>query len=355
MESCKLSRNVTSTWPLCCSIEKQKGNYLRIDEPVYDTDDEIIVPQSEEYYMREVQQAFIFDYFYSKQQYDDNGNKMDLGTNILQIPLRRIDEKREISKAGNFYYYNFTITLHCNNDDTVDTHTFVPIIDTNNHGPFFGKPKYTYNLISSYAEDFKRQQLLNPIIATDYDVTNTAVKFNIEENNHFDIMYNGIVPNSLNKQHYALLTPKIPGKPITDKIEVIVTVTDMGFPSRSNVTKVEINPPSPPMPIFKSPFYVGHYYKNHTFVMHDNLELEEGCTFYSTTVEILVEDMRCQIFYATIVKDEIIINKSSKEYVNNFYEENYTVYKLKAKYTNPITNLFTVGTATFILEHHHDL
>ncbi|XP_044267658.1 uncharacterized protein LOC123013288 isoform X2 [Tribolium madens] len=227
--------------PPSCFIDNQRKNYLRIDEPVYDTDEETIISQNRQYEMTNVRQYVVNNYPYFKGNIFETPERMVyLPSHTLQIRLMQIDEKKEISRAGDFYYYNFTITLICNNDDLVDVYTVLPIIDTNNPEPFFGKPKYTYNLISSYAEDFKRQQLLNPIIATDYDVTNAAVQFTMENNPHFDIMYNGIVANTLNKHHYALLTPKVPGKLITDKIEVTIKVTDMGFPPRSNVTKVVI-------------------------------------------------------------------------------------------------------------------
>jgi hypothetical protein len=39
------------------------------------------------------------------------------------------------------------------------------------------------------------------------------------------------------------------------------------------------------MPVFVKPFYVGHLYKNRTFVMEENPELEEGTTYYSTSFE----------------------------------------------------------------------
>lgn len=101
----------------------------------------------------------------------------------------------------------------------------MPVVDSNNHKPFFEKPNYTYNLLSPFAADFKRQQILNPIVATDYDVTNTELEFSIDENDYFDIIYNGIVPNTLNKKHFALLTPKFPGKILKKKIKFNITVT----------------------------------------------------------------------------------------------------------------------------------
>jgi hypothetical protein len=99
------------------------------------------------------------------------------------------------------------------------------LIDTNNHEPFFDKPRYTYNLISAYVEDFQRQLILYPVVATDYDVTNVEVDFTIEENAYFDIMYGGVVPGTLNKKHYPKLVPKTHGKLLTERIEVEIGVT----------------------------------------------------------------------------------------------------------------------------------
>ena len=98
-------------------------------------------------------------------------------------------------------------------------------MDSNNHQPFFSKPKYVYNLISTYEEDFKRQLELNPIVATDYDVTNGELVFDVQGNEYFKVLYGGVVPGTLNKKHFAQLVPKFPGKIITKKVEVIMTVT----------------------------------------------------------------------------------------------------------------------------------
>jgi hypothetical protein len=74
-------------------------------------------------------------------------------------------------------------------------------------------------------DDFKRQLFLNPITATDYDITNGELSFNIDDNDYFDIVYGGVVPGTLNKQHSAQLIPKVPGSSITKKIEVTIWVT----------------------------------------------------------------------------------------------------------------------------------
>jgi hypothetical protein len=131
----------------------------------------------------------------------------------------RHQTRRRIRKSVNnniTTYFTKTFTFQ---------HTVVPVIDSNNHQTFFSKPKYVYNLISTHLDDFKRQLFLNPITATDYDITNGELSFNIDDNDYFDIVYGGVVPGTLNKQHSAQLIPKVPGSSITKKIEVTMTVT----------------------------------------------------------------------------------------------------------------------------------
>ncbi|XP_044267408.1 uncharacterized protein LOC123013123 [Tribolium madens] len=330
---------------LSCTFGNYDHNYIKIQEFVNDDENSTTIPKKNKLYANSVQGMDIMNNSYviiNKNHYEGS----------FTFIFSQINEKFEPSQSN--FCYNFTVRLNCTNRDIVDLYVKVPLIDTNNHEPFFEKPKYTYNLISSYAEDFKRQQFLNPVIATDYDVTNTAVKFSNEENEYFNIMYNGIVPNSLNKKHYALLTPKIPGKLVTRKIEVNITVTDVGFPPRSNVTKLVINPPSPPGPVFSSPFYVGHSYKNRTFVMFENPKLEEGCTFYETRIDVLTTGNKSRVFYAEIINDKILIKKF-KTNLSYFFEKNYSIYQLKAFYIDRVTKLYSSGTATLIVEDHHDL
>ncbi|RZC39000.1 uncharacterized protein BDFB_007114, partial [Asbolus verrucosus] len=241
--------------------------------------------------------------------------KLDDDKNLI-ITISKVNETTEISKNSKFFY-NFAIDLYCEDKSVVNMYVSVGLIDSNNHQPIFDKPKYTYNLISTYMEDFKRQLFLNPITATDYDVTNAELKFTIETNKYFDITYSGVVPGTLNKKHYAQLVPKIPGSIINEKIEVSIIVTDMGNPPRRNVSKLVINPPSPPMPIFIKPFYIGHYYKNSTFKMIENPQLQEGTNYYETS--------------------------------------NYLVYELKATYRDKVTKLSSTGIVTIIVELHHDL
>jgi hypothetical protein len=70
---------------------------------------------------------------------------------------------------------------------------------------------------------------------------------------------------------------------------------DLGYPSNTKASRLVINPPSPPMPVFVKPFYVGHLYKNRTFVMEENPELEEGTTYYSTSFEGILSPLHRQL------------------------------------------------------------
>jgi hypothetical protein len=131
---------------------------------------------------------------------------------------------------------------------------------------------------------------------------------------------------------------------------------DVGTPPRRNVTKLVINPPSPPAPIFDKTFYVGHYYKNHTFVINESPELAEGTTYYQTRVTIIIDGERDQNNFISRVENEKIVIESNDQLDSSvFFQNNYIAYELKATYVDVVTNLATASRATLIVEHHHDL
>ncbi|XP_063918130.1 uncharacterized protein LOC135133608 [Zophobas morio] len=328
---------------LSCTVNGLTHNYLAITDPVYDTDSETTIPYTYHLPTENVSgvQASTWNI---RASLDQNKN--------LLMSISAINEKG-VQSQGKDYHLKFVLTLRCTNGSTVSMNTVVPFVDSNNHQPFFSKPKYVYNLISTYEEDFKRQLELNPIVATDYDVTNGELVFDVQGNEYFKVLYGGVVPGTLNKKHFAQLVPKFPGKIITKKVEVIMTVTDIGNPPKSNTSKVVINPPSPPTPAFKKPFYVGHLYKNGTFEMSENPELEEGVTYYQTSVQIESCSYYCN-YYATISEGQIIIVKNCNM-GDSFYRFNYLACSLTAKYTDPITKLFSTGNTALIVEHHHNL
>ncbi|CAH1368868.1 unnamed protein product [Tenebrio molitor] len=111
------------------------------------------------------------------------------------------------------------------------------------------------------------------------------------------------------------------------------------------------------MPVFVKPLYVGHLYKNGTFVMKENPELEEGTTYYSTSFE----DFRHEYNFLNVrlENEQIVISSSSSkddyEFMNHFYKNNYNAFQLIARYTDPLTKLFSTGTTVLIIELHHDL
>jgi hypothetical protein len=41
--------------------------------------------------------------------------------------------------------------------------------------------------------------------------------------------------------------------------------------------------------------------------------------------------------------------------MNHFYKNNYNAFQLIARYTDPLTKLFSTGTTALIIELHHDL
>jgi hypothetical protein len=353
---------VSATAPLNCTVNNLTHTYLAITDPIYDTDPESTVPYTYKLLTQNVIEATA-DYYYTTYKTRRQG-LLTLGgprigvtvnskDNTLFITIPKINEKEEQSEKTNFDL-SFLLSLRCSDGAEIHMHTAVPVIDSNNHQPFFSKPKYVYNLISTHLDDFKRQLFLNPITATDYDITNGELSFNIDDNDYFDIAYGGVVPGTLNKQHSAQLIPKVPGSSITKKIEVTITVTDSGYPSNTNTSRLVINPPSPPMPVFVKPFYVGHLYKNGTFVMKENPELEEGTTYYFTSFE-----GQFDFLSATLENEQIVIKRSYGYYhsslINHFYEYNYYAFQLIARYTDPLTELFSTGTTALIIEFHHDL
>jgi hypothetical protein len=358
---------VSATAPLNCTVNNLTHTYLAITDPIYDTDPESTVPYTYKLLTQNVIEATA-DYYYTTYKTRRQG-LLTLGgprigvtvnskDNTLFITIPKINEKEEQSEKTNFDL-SFLLSLRCSDGAEIQMHTVVPVIDSNNHQTFFSKPKYVYNLISTHLDDFKRQLFLNPITATDYDITNGELSFNIDDNDYFDIVYGGVVPGTLNKQHSAQLIPKVPGSSITKKIEVTITVTDSGYPSNTNTSRLVINPPSPPMPVFVKPLYVGHLYKNGTFVMKENPELEEGTTYYSTSFE--VSDFRHEYNFLNVrlENEQIVISSSSSkddyEFMNHFYKNNYNAFQLIARYTDPLTKLFSTGTTVLIIELHHDL
>ncbi|XP_063918227.1 uncharacterized protein LOC135133683 [Zophobas morio] len=331
---------------LNCTINGLTHNYLEITDPVYDEDPETTIP-----------------YTYNLHTENVSGitSPLNLPVSIdpqenLFITIKQLDEKTTLTQKSG-YHFNIALRLQCIDGAVVEMNTVIPFIDSNNHEPFFSKPTYVYDLISTLESDFKRLLDLNSIVATDYDITNRELLFSVQENEYFDVVYGGIVPGTLNKQHLAQLVPKFPGKIISSKIEVALTVTDTGNPPRSNTAKLVINPPSPPKPVFTKPFYVGHLYKNNTFVMSENLHLQEGASYYETKFSIQDSyDDGCSRFFAHLVEEEIMV--AFTFYGNafpHFYERNYIVCPVEATYTDRVTNLVSSGTTILLVEYHHDL
>jgi hypothetical protein len=62
---------------------------------------------------------------------------------------------------------------------------------------------------------------------------------------------------------------------------------------------------------------------------------------------------------ATLENEQIVIKRSYDYYhsslINHFYEYNYYAFQLIARYTDPLTELFSTGTTALIIEFHHDL
>jgi hypothetical protein len=130
---------------------------------------------------------------------------------------------------------------------------------------------------------------------------------------------------------------------------------DVGTPPRRNFTKLVINPPSPPAPIFDKTFYVGHYYKNDTFVINESPELAEGTTYYQTRVTINNKQRYQNNFISRVENGKIVIEIYNRLDSSYFFQNNYIAYELEAKYVDVVTNRATASRATLIVELHHDL
>jgi hypothetical protein len=335
--------------PLDCTFYNIENNYLKFEDVVLDVDIETTIPPSSNSGLQKINVSYVD---IVDNPYVSVSESRYFG--LVFLNFKQINEVVEPSRRSEFYY-NVKLNLHCNNSAIVEMYSSIRLIDTNNHEPFFDKPRYTYNLISAYVEDFQRQLILYPIVATDYDITNIEVDFTIQENPYFDILYGGVVPGSLNKKHYPKLVPKTHGTLLTERIELEIVVTDVGTPPRQNFTKLVINPPSPPAPIFDKTFYVGHYYKNDTFVINESPELAEGTTYYQTRVTINNKQRYQNNFISRVENGKIVIEIYHRLDSSFFFQNNYIAYELEATYVDVVTNRATASRATLIVELHHDL
>ncbi|KAJ8915615.1 hypothetical protein NQ315_003399 [Exocentrus adspersus] len=277
-------------------------------------------------------------------------------TTRARLYVAPIDETMEISRPSEHFYYNFTILLGCYGFNH-EIETLIPIHETNTYTPEFSQRVYEYSLFSPYKQDFDRLQELYPITAVDNDLSNTQVKFAIERNDYFELEYEHVIPGTLNKKHLAKLVPKDSSSNLNiPSLELVIFVTDLGYPPRSSNATLRIKSANTKVPTFKMPYYIGDYYRNHTFSMRSQPELEYTTSDYSISVTIHnVNNYERDHFFVNAFKNGTMqLSKSYNLDEITIYKYSYLLFTLTATY-NSDTSYFdpvSQGSTSIIIEMH---